>query len=429
MFSSGEPFFIADLAAARGLSPRLARETGVASALWQPVLRDGCVVGVLLVGWDTAGDAPLRSRGGRCRLFAAEAAVAIERADYLGQLEALNRALAMQLEALRVSDQLKTDFVSSVSHELRTPLTAILGYVEMLAEPGMTTGEQAEFLDIVDHNARRLEALITDLLTLSGVESGKHGAAHRADGHLRRWCARRSRTRSLTLNARRLKVVESMPDAAGDGRTSTPSGSARCWPTCCRTPPSSPRSRAVSRSTVDVRETRRWIGCQRDGARLRHRYPRRRSARLFERFFRARNATDQAIPGTGLGLAICSAIVEAHKGRHEVESELGRGTAAEVRRSRDSTNTRLKEADRQWIPRTVTVLVADDEPHLLRLVKFRLEREGYRVLTAADGDAALQSRARGAARSVRARRDDAEALRLRRAARARAPTSGSTAPR
>ena len=37
-----------------------------------------------------------------------------------------------------------------------------------------------------------------------------------------------------------------------------------------------------------------------------------------------------------------------------------------------------------------TVLVADDEPHLLRLVKFRLEREGYRVLTAADGDAALQ---------------------------------------
>jgi len=36
------------------------------------------------------------------------------------------------------------------------------------------------------------------------------------------------------------------------------------------------------------------------------------------------------------------------------------------------------------------VLVADDEPHLLRLVKFRLEREGYNVLTAADGDAALK---------------------------------------
>ena len=39
---------------------------------------------------------------------------------------------------------------------------------------------------------------------------------------------------------------------------------------------------------------------------------------------------------------------------------------------------------------TARVLVADDEPHLLRLVKFRLEREGYEVLTAADGEAALQ---------------------------------------
>jgi two-component system, OmpR family, alkaline phosphatase synthesis response regulator PhoP len=36
------------------------------------------------------------------------------------------------------------------------------------------------------------------------------------------------------------------------------------------------------------------------------------------------------------------------------------------------------------------VLVADDEPHLLRLVKFRLEREGYEVLTASDGEAALK---------------------------------------
>jgi two-component system alkaline phosphatase synthesis response regulator PhoP len=36
------------------------------------------------------------------------------------------------------------------------------------------------------------------------------------------------------------------------------------------------------------------------------------------------------------------------------------------------------------------VLVADDEPHLLRLVKFRLEREGYQVLTAVDGESALQ---------------------------------------
>jgi two-component system, OmpR family, phosphate regulon sensor histidine kinase PhoR len=52
--------------------------------------------------------------------------------------------------------------------------------------------------------------------------------------------------------------------------------------------------------------------------------------RLFERFFRAGNALERAIPGTGLGLAICKGIVGAHGGRLEVDSALGRGTTVTV---------------------------------------------------------------------------------------------------
>jgi signal transduction histidine kinase len=51
---------------------------------------------------------------------------------------------------------------------------------------------------------------------------------------------------------------------------------------------------------------------------------------LFERFFRARNASDLAIPGTGLGLAICKGIVDAHGGSMAVQSELELGTAITV---------------------------------------------------------------------------------------------------
>src|SRR5262249_57367475 len=47
--------------------------------------------------------------------------------------------------------------------------------------------------------------------------------------------------------------------------------------------------------------------------------------RMFQRFFRARNATDSAIPGTGLGLAICRGIVDAHGGGIEVESATNQG--------------------------------------------------------------------------------------------------------
>jgi signal transduction histidine kinase len=53
--------------------------------------------------------------------------------------------------------------------------------------------------------------------------------------------------------------------------------------------------------------------------------------RLFERFFRAGNAVEQAIPGTGLGLAICKGIVDAHAGHLSLESALGEGTTVTVR--------------------------------------------------------------------------------------------------
>ncbi len=51
---------------------------------------------------------------------------------------------------------------------------------------------------------------------------------------------------------------------------------------------------------------------------------------LFERFFRARNATDRAIPGTGLGLAICKGIVDAHGGSITVDSEIDVGTTITI---------------------------------------------------------------------------------------------------
>jgi signal transduction histidine kinase len=53
--------------------------------------------------------------------------------------------------------------------------------------------------------------------------------------------------------------------------------------------------------------------------------------RLFERFFRAGNAVELAIPGTGLGLAICKGIVDAHAGHLWLESALGEGTTVTVR--------------------------------------------------------------------------------------------------
>jgi two-component system, OmpR family, phosphate regulon sensor histidine kinase PhoR len=70
------------------------------------------------------------------------------------------------------------DFVANASHELRTPLAAILGYVETLKDPkaGDDIATRNRFLDIVDKEARRMQALVEDLMSLSRIEAVKHDA-------------------------------------------------------------------------------------------------------------------------------------------------------------------------------------------------------------------------------------------------------------
>jgi PAS domain S-box-containing protein len=322
VFASGEPFFVADLAAHPNVPARLAETSGAASALWQPVLRDGAVAAVLLVAWDRAV-AHLSDRAAAVvGLFAAEAAVAIERADVLAKLDRLNHALAEQVEALRESDRIKSDFVSSVSHELRTPLASILGYLDVLAEGevGALTDEQREFLGIVDHNARRLLDLISDLLTLSGLESG--GIAIRPlPADLRELVETHLADHAPMIGARNQTLQAELPDepviAVVDPER-IGQVLANLISNASKFTPDGGRLRiglagGDGRALVTVADTGIGISAQ-------------DVPRLFERFFRATSATDEAIPGTGLGLAICKGIVDAHGGSIDVASRLGHGT-------------------------------------------------------------------------------------------------------
>ncbi len=326
VFLSGEPFFVADLAGDQGLSRRVVDETGAVSALWQPVLQNGSAVGVLLVAWDREL-AHLSDRAAAVvGLFAAEAAVAIERADVLARLDELNGTLARQVEALRLSDQVKSDFVSSVSHELRTPLASILGYLEILTseEVGELTDLQTEFLDIIETNSHRLLTLIDDLLTLAGLENGKlamrlepfdlselvYGGVQAERPAL----AERGLEIDLQLpaspvqiNADTHRLGQVVDNLLANAIKFTPAGgriSVRL-------------TEAEGLAELVVEDS--GIGISPDDV-----------GNLFERFFRAGSATEQAIPGTGLGLAISKGIVEAHGGAIAVTSELGHGSTFTV---------------------------------------------------------------------------------------------------
>ena len=326
VFLSGEPYFVADLTGEQGLSRRVVDKTGAVSALWQPVLQDGSTVGVLLVAWDREL-AHLSDRAAAVvGLFAAEAAVAIERADVLARLDELNGTLARQVEALRLSDQVKSDFVSSVSHELRTPLASILGYLEILTseEVGELTDLQSEFLDIIETNSHRLLTLIDDLLTLAGLENGKLAMRLEAFDLSELVCSGIQAERPalaergleidlqlptdpVQINADTHRLEQVVDNLLANAIKFTPAGgriSVRL-------------TEADGLAELVVEDS--GIGISPDDV-----------GNLFERFFRAGSATEQAIPGTGLGLAISKGIVEAHGGAIAVTSELGHGSTFTV---------------------------------------------------------------------------------------------------
>ncbi len=91
VFSSGQPLFVSDLESSSIAVQGVRRVLGVSSALWQPVVRNGVPIGVLTLAWEERVEDPGERVWSLMGLLAAEAAVAIERADLLARLEAVAR--------------------------------------------------------------------------------------------------------------------------------------------------------------------------------------------------------------------------------------------------------------------------------------------------------------------------------------------------
>ena len=69
------------------------------------------------------------------------------------------------------NERMKTELITNVSHDLKTPLTAIITYVKLLQEPGVTQEQRKEYLETLDRKALRLKALIEDLFEVSKANS------------------------------------------------------------------------------------------------------------------------------------------------------------------------------------------------------------------------------------------------------------------
>ena len=70
------------------------------------------------------------------------------------------------------ANEIKTAFIANMSHEIRTPLGAMMGFADLLGEPGLNSAERANYIDILHRNGEQLGRVINDILDLSKVETG-----------------------------------------------------------------------------------------------------------------------------------------------------------------------------------------------------------------------------------------------------------------
>ena len=229
----------------------------------------------------------------------------------------LLRDLSAEAEAERV----KQDFVSMVGHELRTPLTLIRTTIDLLFEgdAGALNTTQTRIVEVLRNNADRLMSLITDLLDMSALDSGRmqinptlievdtlvRGVMEDVQGTAaaKQHSLRVDVPGSLTVFADPVRAQQILQNLVGNAIKYTPTGGVI-----------EVRAREVPGGFAEISVRDDGIGI-----------PPEEQVHLFEKFYRT-SAGRRTTGGTGLGLAIARSFVDLHGGVIWCESDGRTGT-------------------------------------------------------------------------------------------------------
>jgi len=234
--------------------------------------------------------------------------------------------------AVEDASVMRRGFVANVSHELRTPLTSLLGFIETLQGPARDdTAAQQRFLDIMKTEADRMHHLVEGLLSLSRVEDLER---IRPTDNVTLQPLIHSTLNALipVAKAGGITFDLSLPDdpvtVLGDEgqlgqvirnlvENAIKYGPAQGTITLTLTAPQSQAALMQTGVQLSVRDRGAGIASH-------------HIARLTERFFRVDTHRSREIGGSGLGLAIVKHIINRHRGRLRIESNLGQGTVFKV---------------------------------------------------------------------------------------------------
>jgi len=227
---------------------------------------------------------------------------------------------------LRRLEAIRRDFVANVSHELKTPITAIRGIVEtVLDDPEMESGVRDRFISRIRDQAMRLSSLVTDLLTLSRLESDSPvGEMQFVD--LRSAISDCYAAHAQHAEDKEVSLGMELPSAPIRILAEMDSMRLLFGNLIDNAIKYTPKGGKV-RVSVSTDEGDALVLVEDDGIGI----ERKHLERIFQRFYRVDKARSRELGGTGLGLSIVKHVCIAHRGDVTVDSAPGDGTRFTVR--------------------------------------------------------------------------------------------------
>jgi signal transduction histidine kinase/CheY-like chemotaxis protein len=385
----GRPLELTDLRDAP-LDPHLSvlAESGWRSLVAVPMLREGRIVGAMVIRRHTPGRVPQEIYD-LLETFASQSSLALINAQLYRQLE-------RQSAALEVASRHKSEFLASMSHELRTPLNAIIGFSEVLLERmfGELNERQDDYLRDIWSSGKHLLELLNDILDLSKIEAGQM-VLNRSEFVVREcleYCLSMVRERALKerillslevdpqvgmLDADRLRFRQVVLNLLSNAVKFTPAG-----------------GRVGVRASIRDQDLIVEVVDTGPGVAVEDRQ------RIFDSFQQGARHAEQT-EGTGLGLTLSKQILELHGGRIWVESETGQGSTfgfALPAGAGEPALTSLPPAGLDsGVPTELasgpgpTVVVVEDDRRSFDLLRVYLEAAGARVVSARDGEEGLDT--------------------------------------
>ena len=304
------------------------------------------------------------------------------------------RALAEARDVAQSANSAKSQFLANMSHEIRTPLNGVIGVAQALARTSLSP-QQSEMLELIHSSGHTLQVLLSDILDLARVESGRLELADEPF-HLGRAVREAAQLYETSAQVKGLQFfVEVTPEADGwivgdvvrikQILTNLVSNAVKFTGTgfVSLTAALGPDREGAPTLRFSVEDTGIGFDCEtRD--------------RLFSRFEQADGAITRRFGGSGLGLAISRQLAEMMGGDLDCESEPGGGSAfiltIPFRAAEAPAATPEVVAERPEDDSRVTrVLLADDHPVNRKVVEMILAQANVELTSVENGAEAVQA--------------------------------------